>query len=53
MIDFKSYYLKRYADWPGTAGESYDDVFKRLCNTVAEYIDESVLENKIPGANDG
>lgn len=41
---FREWYEQRHGDWPGMPGENYDDIFRRLCDAVADYVDETVDE---------
>jgi hypothetical protein len=40
LPDFRTFYSERHGVWPARLGEPYDDVFKRLAETMADYADE-------------
>ena len=39
MMKFKEFYEARYGKYPGAEGERYEDIFKRLTDAFAEYVD--------------
>ena len=48
MIDFRTYYIRKHGFWPGAPGDKYNEIFVDLCNDFADYVDEAILERKIP-----
>ncbi len=38
-MTFKEFYEEKYGIYPGSQGELYEDVFSRIANAVAEYVD--------------
>lgn len=43
-LSFKEYYAKKHGQFPGFVGENFVDVFSRMCDTVAEYVDAALTE---------
>jgi hypothetical protein len=42
MMNFKDWYTAKHGAFPGVEGEFYTDMFSRLANAFAEYVDEVV-----------
>lgn len=40
---FREWYEDRHVFWPARDGEPMQDVYARLCDSVADYVDEVIL----------
>jgi uncharacterized protein YydD (DUF2326 family) len=41
-VSFKEFYEARHGKFPGELGQTYDSIFKNMCNAVADYVDEKI-----------
>lgn len=46
-MTFRDWYVERHGAFPGSRGEMQDRIFERLCNSVAEYVDEATKTREL------